>query len=323
MKSKNLILSAMLMALPSTLMAQQNIQKAFDALLKDKIVETKTQHTLERDPETGRKTAQADVYDFTLASAQARKHIKNIQEAFEKDKDAAYTYRTGTQNNNEDVLMYGGNKKKKESFRTVLNYSRVAIAVGDGKHNSVAIGGKDGANYVYACFTDKDDATKKYRYCYAMDWVEKDSKTIMRLAITYAQKPEARHSNGKRSIKSVTINGEPLKIDEIMESVGDQLENLKSYGNGFVFNLDSIDVPKASHIWLSEFNSYKKFFLKNPDGNTATHHATSIYNLCKNADSLEPDEKKLAAKEIAKLKKATKDDFIQNLFDMCIERLGK
>lgn len=323
MKSKNLILSAMLMALPSTLMAQQNIQKAFDALLKDKIVETKTQHTLERDPETGQKTAQADVYDFTLPTLYARKHIKEIQEAFEKDKDVAYTYRTGTQNNNEDVLMYGGNKKKKESFRTVLNYSRVAIAVGDGKHNSVAIGGKDGANYVYACFTDKDDATKKYRYCYAMDWVEQNGETIVRLAVTYALKPEARHSNGKRRIKSITINGEPLKIDEIMEAVGDQLENIKGFGDNFEFNLDSIDAPKSSYIWLSEFNTYKKFFLKNPDGNTATHHATSIYNLCKNADGLEADEKKLVISEIKKLKEVTGDDFIQNLFDMCIERLGK
>ena len=323
MKSKNLILSAMLMALPSTLMAQQNIQKAFDALLKDKIVETKTQHTLERDPETGQKTAQGDVYDFTLPTLYARKHIKEIQEAFEKDKDAAYTYRTGTQNNNEDVLMYGGNKKKKESFRTVLNYSRVAIAVGDGKHNSVAIGGKDGANYVYACFTDKDDATKKYRYCYAMDWVEQNGETIVRLAVTYALKPEARHSNGKRRIKSITINGEPLKIDEIMDAVGDQLENIKGFNDRFEFNLDSIDVPKSSYIWLSEFNSYKKFFLKNPDGNTATHHATSIYNLCKNADGLEADEKKLVISEIKKLKEVTGDDFIQNLFDMCIERLGK
>lgn len=323
MKSKNLILSAMLMALPSTLMAQQNIQKAFDALLKDKIVETKTQHTLERDPETGQKTAQADVYDFTLPTLYARKHIKEIQEAFEKDKDAAYTYRTGTQNNNEDVLMYGGNKKMKESFRTVLNYSRVAIAVGDGKHNSVAIGGKDGANYVYACFTDKDDATKKYRYCYAMDWVEQNGETIVRLAVTYALKPEARHSNGKRRIKSITINGEPLKIDEIMDAVGDQLENIKGFNDRFEFNLDSIDVPKSSYIWLSEFNSYKKFFLKNPDGNTATHHATSIYNLCKNADGLEADEKKLVISEIKKLKEVTGDDFIQNLFDMCIERLDK
>lgn len=320
MKSKNLILSAMLMALPSTLMAQQNIQKAFDALLKDKIVETKTQHTLERDPETGQKTAQADVYDFTLPTLYARKHIKEIQEAFEKDKDAAYTYRTGT--HRQDEVNERVDKKRHETMRSVIHYSRIQIAVGDGKQ-SVAIGTKEGANYVYACFNDEDDATKKYRYCYAMDWVEQNGETIVRLAVTYALKPEARKSYGKGRIASVTLNGKPLKIDEIMEAVGDQLENIKGFGDNFEFNLDSIDAPKSSYIWLSEFNSYKKFFLKNPDGNTATHHATSIYNLCKNADGLEPDEKKLAAKEIAKLKKATKDDFIQNLFDMCIERLGK
>ena len=49
MKSKSLILTAMLTALPSVLLAQQNIQKAFDALLNENIVEIKTQHTLERD----------------------------------------------------------------------------------------------------------------------------------------------------------------------------------------------------------------------------------------------------------------------------------
>ena len=319
MKSKNLILSAMLMALPSTLMAQQNIQKAFDALLKDKIVETKTQHTLERDPETGRKTAQADVYDFTLPTLYARKHIKEIQEAFEKDKDAAYTYRTGT--HRQDEVNERVDKKRHETMLSVIHYSRIQIAVGDGKQ-SVAIGTKEGANYVYACFNDEDDATKKYRYCYAMDWVEQNGETIVRLAVTYALKPEAR-SYGKGRITSVTLNGKPLKIDEIMDAVGDQLENIKGFNDRFEFNLDSIDVPKSSYIWLSEFNSYKKFFLKNPDGNTATHHATSTYNPCKNADGLEADEKKLAAMEIAKLKKATKDDFIQNLFDMCIERLGK
>ena len=320
MKSKNLILSAMLMALPSTLMAQQNIQKAFDALLKDKIVETKTQHTLERDPETGQKTAQADVYDFTLPTLYARKHIKEIQEAFEKDKDAAYTYRTGT--HRQDEVNERVDKKRHETMRSVIHYSRIQIAVGDGKQ-SVAIGTKEGANYVYACFNDEDDATKKYRYCYAMDWVEQNGETIVRLAVTYALKPEARKSYGKGRIASVTLNGKPLKIDEIMEAVGDQLENIKGFGGNFEFNLDSIDVPKSSYIWLSEFNTYKKFFQKNPDGNTATHHATSIYNLCKNADGLEADEKKLVISEIKKLKEATKDDFIQNLFDMCIERLKK
>ena len=66
MKSKSIILTAMLMALPSALMAQENIEKAFKALLSEENVEIKTQHSLERDPETGKKTAQADVYDFVV-----------------------------------------------------------------------------------------------------------------------------------------------------------------------------------------------------------------------------------------------------------------
>lgn len=54
MKSKNLILSAILMAVSSTVMAQENIQKAFDALKQSKgQEETYTNHFLEKDPETG------------------------------------------------------------------------------------------------------------------------------------------------------------------------------------------------------------------------------------------------------------------------------
>ena len=54
MKSKNLILSAILMAVSSTVMAQENIQKAFDALRQSKgQEETYTNHFLERDPDTG------------------------------------------------------------------------------------------------------------------------------------------------------------------------------------------------------------------------------------------------------------------------------
>ena len=320
MKSKNLILSAMLMALPSTLMAQQNIQKAFDALLKDKIVETKTQHTLERDPETGQKTAQADVYDFTLPTLYARKHIKEIQEAFEKDKDAAYTYRTGT--HRQDEVNERVDKKRHETMLSVIHYSRIQIAVGDGKQ-SVAIGTKEGANYVYACFNDEDDATKKYRYCYAMDWVEQNGETIVRLAVTYATTLQYR--NNKRQTRTFIVNGEKVRVD------GNSFSNSFSLGNGFpfdnssVFDSDSISFnrERSSEGWLSEFNTYKRLYQRNPDGSAANYYATYIYKLCKKADCLENEEKQLVATEIKRLKAKTKDEFIQQLFDMGIERLKK
>ena len=84
MKSKNLILAAMLMAMPSTIMAQQNIKKAFDALLSDNITENKTRHVLDRDSETGRMTALADVYDFTISNATSLDRLNDIRKAFDK-----------------------------------------------------------------------------------------------------------------------------------------------------------------------------------------------------------------------------------------------
>lgn len=293
-----MILTAMLMALPSALMAQQNIEKAFEALLNEKNVEIKTQHSLERDPETGKKTAQADVYDFVVLSPTGLTRIKAVQKAFEKDKEAAYQYRT---------VSHPGS-------------DYMSLAVGDGKSQSVAIGKIKGSDYIYACFLDKDDPEKKYRYAYAMEWAEKDKKTQVRLAITYATTQKYREGKVK-STRRVIVNGKEINVDD----------NSISFGSGFpfdknsVFGVDSVFFNRemTSESWLSEFNTYKKLFLKNPDGTAASHYATYIYKLCKNAKSLEEAEMILVAHEIAKLKTSTNDEFIKQLFDMSIKRLGR
>ena len=297
MKNKSFILTAMLTALPSALMAQENIQKAFDALLSDHIVEISTQHSLERDPETGQKTSQADVYDLMITDPSAIQRIKDIQQAFDKDKEAAYSAKSGD---------HAGD-----------NYT--ALAVGNSNSSSVAIGKMKGSKYVYACFLDKDDPEKKYRYAYAMEWTEKDKKTIVRLAVTYATTQKYRQS--KKQIKSIITNGRVIKVDG----------NSFSYGSGFPFDdsfvLDSDSImfnrEKSSESWLSEFNTYKNLYLKNPNGTAASHFATYIYKLCKNVQSLEDVEKNMVSREIQKLKTKTEDEFIQELFDMSIERLKK
>ena len=297
MKSKNLILIAMLMALPSALMAQQNIEKAFEALLNEENVEIKTQHSLERDPETGKKTAQADVYDFEVSSPTGLSRIKAVQKAFEKDKDAAYQYRT---------VSHPGS-------------DYMSLAVGDGKSQSVAIGKIKGSDYIYACFLDKDDPEKKYRYAYAMEWLEKDKKTQVRLAITYATTQKYRQSG--KNIRSVIVNGNEINVDG----------NSFSFGSGFpfdmnsVFGVDSVFLNRemSSESWLSKFNTYKNPFLKNPDGAAASYYATQIYGLCKNSDIMDEKEKKLVKSEILKLKMETTDEFIWKLFNMSIERLDK
>ena len=301
MKSKSLILTVMLTALPSVLLAQQNIQKAFDALLNENIVEIKTQHTLERDPETGKKKAQMDIYDFEVANPTGISRIKDIQRAFDKDKEAAYELRSGD---------HAGN-----------NYP--TLAVGDGRSQAVAVGKIKGSNYIYALFIDKDDPEKIYRYAYALEWVEKDKKTQVRLAITYATTLQYR--NSKRQTRTFIVNGEKIRVD------GNSFSNSFSLGNGFpfdnssVFDSDSISFnrERSSEGWLSEFNTYKRLYQNNPDGAAANYYATYIYKLCKKADCLEDGEKQLVATEIKRLKAKTKDEFIQQLFDMSIERLKK
>lgn len=309
MKSKSIIFTAMLTALPSALMAQQNIQKAFDALLNERIVETKTQHSLERDPETGKKTSQMDVYDFSVTNSVGLNKIKNIQKAFEKDKEAAYQIRSGS--------------------NVGSNY--VALAVGDGGEQPIAIGKIKGSDFIYACFLDKDDPEKKYRYAYALEW--KDSR--VRLAITYATTQQYRESKNNRRPKKIIIKGKKFNVPDTSSI---------TFSDNFPFDVDSIlhvdsipfnpatqiDLGNIGNIfdvafgdWLTNFNNYKNLFLKNPEGTPANVYASRIYNLCKKADNLDDAEKALVSKEILKLKTKTNDEFIQNLFDMSIERLKK
>lgn len=310
MKSKYFFLSAMLIALPTTMSAQQNIQKAFDALLNEKISETESRHVLDCDSETGRKTAQADVYDFTLSSNSALERLNDVRKAFDKDKKNAYSVNSGIREEGEDA--------EKGSFSSLfesMGIAPVSLSVGDGKYLPVSIGSMKRGNYIYACFADKDDPDNRYRYAYAMEWAKKDKQTKVRLAVTYALRPEART---KKSKSRVIINGKDINIDDNIISLGSGFP----FDNSSVFGVDSVH-EKSPESWLSEFNNYKRLFLKNPDSATSTHYVTSIYKLCKESDMLDPDEKKIVAQEIAKLKTRTNDEFIKNLFDMSIKRLGK
>ena len=287
----------MLTALPSVLPAQQNIQKAFDELLNENIVEIKTQHTLERDPETGKKKAQMDIYDFEVANPTGISRIKDIQRAFDKDKETAYELRSGD---------HVGN-----------NYP--TLAVGDGRSQGVAVGRIKGSNYIYALFLDKDDPEKIYRYAYVLEWVEKDKKTQVRLAVTYATTLQYR--NSKRQTRTFIVNGEKVRVDGNSFS----LSNGFPFGNSSVSDSDSISFNRehSSEGWLSEFNTYKSMYQNNPDGAAANYYATNIYQLCKKAECLEDEEKQLVATEIKRLKAKTKDEFIQQLFEMGIKRLKK
>lgn len=291
----------MLLAMPSTMMAQQNIKKAFDALLNEKITDNRASHVLDRDTETGRMTAMADVYDFTISSKSALERLNDVRKAFEIDKKDAYSINSG-------IREKGGEDTEVEPFSSLfesLGFPSVSLSVGDGKHPSVSIGTMKGSDYIYACFADKDDPEHRYRYAYALEWVEKTKKTKVRLAVTYALRPEVRDdSKGKKrhSATRIIVNGKDISLGGLRDSL-------------------LMKRNQSPESWLSEFNNYKRLFLKNPDGATATHYATSIYSLCKKSAMLEPEEKKLVINELTKLKAAAKDELIQNIFEMSIKKL--
>ena len=307
MKSKSLILSAMLIAMPSALMAQQNIQKAFDALLKQKqVIKVVAHHDMEKDPETGVKKGQADVYDFTLPAGNPwRQLVVDIEDAIYKDSENAYS--VSSSENNKGV-----------------NY--VTLVVGDGRSESVAIGKIPGSKYMYACFLDKNDPEKKYRYAYAVEWAEGQEGIKGRIATTYGttQKYLEQSDYGKKRIKSstITINRNPLN-PLTKDKMFEMMSNNNTYG--FTLKLDAVDsVATNSQEWLSQFSTartlYGKYLAENNP--TLTNlFANNIYNLCKKADVLDADEKKIVISEISRLRNATADEYSKSLLVLSIKKL--
>ncbi len=279
MKSKNILITGMLMMLPSAAFAQQHIQQAFDALRNSKLQkEASSRHSIEKDPDTGQMEGLEDTYDFILPDKLGRSLIEDIRKAFQKDEAKAYSVNTGRKGNSEDF---------------------VSLAVGDSNKGGVAIGLMEGSQWIYACFLDPNDSQHQHRYAYALEWAENKNHILGRIVKTYAT--TLKYRQDKKNSRTITVNG-----------------------NNFAFGSFFPDSDKkSSETWLSEFNTYKNFFLKNPDGAAANSYATQIYKLCKDAKSLEDVEKNMVATEIVKLKKHTKDEFIQQLFDMSIERLKK
>lgn len=283
MKSKNLILSAILMAVSSTVMAQENIQKAFDALKQSKgQEETYTNHFLEKDPETGLMEGMSDEYEFKITDAANKHLITAIRQAFNKDEQAAYSVSTGS---------HGG----AESY--------TSLAVGNGNKGGVTVGQMNGSKWIYACFLDPDDTLRIHRYAYALEWVEKKDGSITgRIVKTYATTQKFRQ---KKTSRSIIINGQKMDI------------------TGAFGTLNGALGGDESEAWINKFNNLRTLFQKRSEGTAANSWATQIYKLCKDADSIDEAEKNMVIKEIQKLKTKTNDEFIKELFDMSIERLKK
>lgn len=196
MRHKRIIMLCMVaVAVHASVMAQTNVKKAFDKLIKNSGVNIVARHSLDKDPETGKKSSQCDVYEFNMPKSKASL-IKDIERAFEQDRDNAYSVSSGVSSSDRS--------------------QSVALAVGNGEGKGVALGKNPGTNYIYSCFLDPEDEQRKYRYAYAMDWYEKGNDITGKLVVTYATTLKSRQS----ASSSWSFNGSDYTVSESSSWLG-------------------------------------------------------------------------------------------------------
>lgn len=176
-----------MLAMPMLAMAQANIQKAFETFTASKDVEVAAQHSMTKDPDTGKKEGQLDIYTYTLPK-QRKALLKGLEAAFQKDMDKAYSCQSGTNSDG----------KADESL---------SLAIGDDRSDYVMFAQEKGMNYLCLLFYDPEEAKGKYRYAYVMEWMENDEVVTGRLIVTYATSQKYRtEQRQKRNQILVGIN---------------------------------------------------------------------------------------------------------------------
>jgi len=155
----------MFAVIPMMAAAQNNIKSAFDAIIKCPEAQITESHTLEKDPSTGTKTGQSDIYSFVLP-ANKLSLLKKVISAVDKDAEMAYSVGRG---------------------KTVNTERDIILTVGNGGNNGVYINSPD-CEYIYSMFLAPltEDPNGIYRYAYGMNFKEEDGKLVGKLVITYA-----------------------------------------------------------------------------------------------------------------------------------------
>lgn len=298
MKSKQFLVTSIMMLMPLTIYAQGNIKRAFNLLTTSQPAKVESTHKLNKEPESGIKVGQLDVYEFTIPVSH-HNLVEDIQQAFDQDKEKAYSM----------VSASTANKR-------LYNYTSLAVG---GDDTGYPLGEIKDSRYIYALFLDPADQSKTHRYAYAMEWREGAKEIVGKLIVTYATTQQYRQRHNR--MKRITINGQNLNFDS----------NSFPFGNSFPFDSSSVFISdslsfnfsKTTESWLSEFNTFKNLFLKNPNSTASNYYASYIYKLCKKADELDELEKKMVIRELEKLKKSTDDELMQQMFDTSINRLKK
>ena len=287
-----LAMCLMMLLCPSKADAQQSIQKAFDTLIKSKKAEVSSRLCVSKEPETGEKTSQADIFEFCISKDDSLL-VENVMKAFESDRENAYEINfknnppklkkekaAGTFSNNLSSPYF----TQPQNFLTPHDVI-VILAGSDEYRREITIGIIPGSSYAYALFLDKKDKTGKHRYAYAIEWVEENQNIKGRLIVTYAL------MNKYRKTSEFPQLFQPNK--------------------------------NASPSWLSQFGSLKDVFRKVAKSPSATMVAYNIYAKCKDAKDVPATDIGIAVEELERMKKLTDDEYIISLFDHSIKALKK
>lgn len=206
-KSAIRLLSLILAVIPLSAMSQSNIKSAFDAIIDCPNAKISPSHFLQKDPETGIKSGQDDIYRFTIPKNRIDL-IKKAQRAFDKDNHKAYAVKSGkNEGSNSQILLHTEDN----------NYSGISIDV-------------PGSEYIYALFlpSKQEDPDGNYRYAYGMNFKEENGEIVGKIFINYATTLKYRESlqqnqfqwrNGTRT--TTHPNGVIVIESTDNESVGD------------------------------------------------------------------------------------------------------
>ena len=159
------LISLMLAVISMTAYAQTNIKLAFDAIINCPEAQITESHTLDKDPSTGVKTGQSDVYRFVLPDSKGNL-IKNVISAFDKDSEMAYSINKG---------------------RSVDTERDIILTVGNTGNDGIYMNSPD-CEYIYSLFLAplSEDPNGIYRYAYGMNYKEDGDNLVGKLVITYA-----------------------------------------------------------------------------------------------------------------------------------------
>ena len=156
-----LAMCLMMLLCPSKADAQQSIQKAFDTLIKSKKAEVSSTLSVSKEPETGEKTSQADIFEFCISKDDSLL-VENVMKAFESDRENAYEINfknnppklkkekaAGTFSNNLSSPYF----TQPQNFLTPHDVI-VILAGSDEYRREITIGIIPGSSYAYALFLD-------------------------------------------------------------------------------------------------------------------------------------------------------------------------